>query len=301
MTENLPFLNLSNKFVKHKENNFGKKEEGQYDLQSFSTTSSSSNTIDSFSNESIKNSNQVQKIQKISKIFIPKNILLNLNKTGRNTLKSYLNKLINKNLLISSRKKFNNIFIFDWDDTLICTSILSPYGYFDDEMEVESSKMEKIEKLEIYVNKLLSKAIEKGDTYIITNSEAAWVEYSCERFFPKVYNLLSKIKIISARDLYEEKYPHDYKTWKMKAFNNIIKYYSLNIPTNIVSFGDSSYEIDATYDLSSKFTNGIAKFIKFKEYPSIDDLIEQIKLTLEKFSIFYSKTKNWTINIFEEK
>ena len=103
------------------------------------------------------------------------------------------------------------------------------------------------------------------------------------------------------RPFQEKKYPHDYKTWKMKAFNNIIKYYSLNIPTNIMSFGDSSYEIDATYDLSSKFTKGIAKFIKFKEYPSIDDLIEQIKLTLEKFSIFYSKTKNWTINIFEEK
>ena len=300
MKENLPFFDFSNKFEKPKENNFGKKEEVQYDLQSFSTTSSSSNTNDSFSNESIKNSNQDQKIQKISKIFIPKNILLNLNKTGRNTLKSYLNKLINKNLLISSRKKFNNIFIFDWDDTLICTSILSPYGYFDDEMEVESSKMEKIEKLEIYVNKLLSKAIEKGDTYIITNSEAAWVEYSCERFFPKVYNLLNKIKIISARDLYEEKYPHDYKTWKIKAFNNIIKNYSLNLPTNILCFGDSSYEIDAAYDLISKFPNGFVKAIKFKEYPLIQDLINQLDFVLENFMIFYSTCKNSIININEE-
>ena len=299
MNENLPFFDFSNKFEKPKENNFGKKEEEQYDLQSFSTKSSSSNTNDSFSNESIKNSNQVQKIQKISKIFIPKNILLNLNKTGRNTLKSYLNKLINKNLLISSRKKFNNIFIFDWDDTLICTSILSPYGYFDDEMEVESSKMEKIEKLEIFVNKLLSIAIEKGDTYIITNSEAAWVEYSCQRFFPNVYNLLGKIKIISARDLYEEKYPHDYKTWKIKAFNDIIKNYSLNLPTNIMSFGDSSYEIDTSYDLISKFPNGFVKVIKFKEYPLISDIISQLILISEKFELFYSSSKNCTINIDE--
>ena len=293
---------LSQKLCKLKDN-YIIKEEDQYESHNSSTTSSSSSLTlnESFATESKNFESQChQKTPSLTSLLIPKNFLLNLNKIRRNPRCSYMNKLISKNFLISSQKKFNNIFIFDWDDTLLCTTVLSPYGYFDDEIEVQPSKMEKIEKLEIYVRSILSKALEKGDVYIITNSEVAWIEYSCERFFPSVYKFLNKIKIISARDLYEEKYPHDYKIWKIKAFNNIIRNYSLNLPTNIMSFGDSSYEIDASYDLKSKFPNGFVKVIKFKEYPLIQDLINQLNLVLEKFIIFYSTCKNMTINIEEE-
>ena len=302
MNEKLSILDLSKNIEKSSERHI-EIEEDQCESHNSSTSSSSSSLNDNeiFSNES-KNIeiDCQQKSQSLTSISIPKNFLLNLNKIGRNSHCSYMNKLISKNLLISHQKKFNNIFIFDWDDTLLCTTILSPYGYFDDEIEVQPSKMEKIEKLEIYVRSILTKALEKGDVYIITNSEAAWIEYSCERFFPSVYKFLNKIKIISARDLYEEKYPHDYKIWKIKAFNNIIKNYSLNLPTNILCFGDSSYEIDAAYDLISKFPNGFVKAIKFKEYPLIQDLINQLVFVLENFMIFYSACKNLTINIDEE-
>ena len=302
MKEKLSILDLSKNHEKSKRT-YIEKEEDQFEIHNLSTSSSLSslNVNESFSTESKNPEFQFpQNTPSLTSLSIPKNFLLNLNKIKENPRCSYMNKLISKNLLISSQKKFNNIFIFDWDDTLLCTTVLNPYGYFDDEMEVQPSKMEKIEKLEIYVRSILSKALEKGDVYIITNSEAAWIEYSCERFFPSVYKFLNKIKIISARDLYEEKYPHDYKTWKIKAFNDIIKNYSLNLPTNIMSFGDSSYEIDASYDLKSKFPNGFVKVIKFKEYPLIQDLINQLNLVLEKFMIFYSTCKNLTINIEEE-
>ena len=233
------------------------------------------------------------------------NFILNFIKIGKDIRGSYFNKLINKGLLASSEEekkfKFNNIFIFDWDDTLLCTTVLSPLGYFDDDMVVLPSRMEKIKKLEISVKKLLTLTIEKGDTYIITNSEPGWVEYSCKRFFPSTFHLLDKIEIISARGLYEKKYPKKLKIWKNLAFNDIIKKYDKKLPTNIVCFGDSSYEIESAHGLSDKFQNGYVKAIKFKEFPKIEELISQLNLVLDKFNFIYSACKNWTITVDRKK
>ena len=290
-------LDISTKSLKTNLKRIGKELEEEYELHNSSTSSSSlSDNEESFSTEEIKAQSEPLIMPKIS---IQKNILSNLIKTGKNSYTSYINKLINKNILISSPKKINSIFIFDWDDTLFCTSVLSPNGYFDSEREILPSQLKRIEKLETFVECLLIKSIEKGDAYIITNSEAAWVKYSCEIFFPNVYKLLNKIKIISGRDLYQHKFPNDYKTWKIKAFYKILKNYSLNLPTNIMSFGDSTYDIDAAYDLVKKFPNGFVKAIKFTELPLIQDLINQLILVLDNFNNYYSACKNWTIYIAE--
>lgn len=274
-----------------------------YDRQSISTSSLSFSSIDTNERLSDLSTNNLGKNRKKSILFHPNsisnNIISKLSKIGKNTRSSYFNKLMSKNLFNLKQKKYNNIFIFDWDDTLLCTSVLSPKGYFDDDIEISEKTLEKIKKLEIYVKTVLSKAIEKGDTYIITNSELEWIDYSCQRFFPSVYELIKKIKIISARDLYEEKYPNDYKLWKIKAFNDIIKNYSLLLPTNIMSFGDSSYEIDAAFDIVTKFNYGFIKAIKFKEYPLISDIISQLMKVLEKFENYYKVCKNCTIFIDE--
>ena len=240
-----------------------------------------------------------------SPISDSENFVLNFIKIEKETRASYYNKLINKGLLTSSsieRKfKFNNIFIFDWDDTLFCTTFFSPSGYLDDDEIILVSYMEKIQKLEALVKKLLTLTVEKGDTYIITNSEPGWVEYSCKRFFPNVSTLLNKIKIISARGLYENEYPNDFRTWKNKAFNDIIQNYEKNLPTNIMCLGDSTYEIKAARHLSANFPNGYLKTIKFKENPKIDQLINQLILVLDKFDYIYSACKNWTITIDKKK
>ena len=289
------------------------KNEGLNELESYNWSTSSSYSsfesigsnelYDSFSsNESNKNLEQFP-IQIYPSKFgksLPKNFISKFIEIGNNSRSSYFHKLISKNLLIQPQKKINNIFIFDWDDTLLCTSVLSPNGYFDDDMEILPSIMEKIEKLEKLVKSILLQSIKKGDVYIITNSQLAWIYYSCQRFYPIIYKLLPKIKLISARDLYEKKYPNDSKIWKLKTFNDIIKNYSLYLPTNIICLGDSSDEIDAANDLVSKFPNGYIKAIKFREFPLISDLIKQLTLVINKFEKIYSSCKNITINIEEE-
>jgi hypothetical protein len=283
-----------------------------YDSQRSSTSTSSINEINDnlgikskLLSKNLENLDLIQSQRKFSApVSFPENFFLNFNKIGNDTRGSYYNKLISKGLLSSEEEKkfkFNNIFIFDWDDTLLCTTVLSPGGYFDDNMIVLPSKMEKIKKLEILVNRLLSLTTEKGDTYIITNSEPGWVEYSCKRFFPNTFYLLSKIKIISARGLYEKKYPKGFKTWKLMTFNEIIKNYDKNLPTNIMCLGDSQYEIEAAHELATKFPNGYVKAIKFKEYPKIDELTSQLKLVLGKFNFIYSACKNWTVTVDKKK
>ena len=66
-----------------------------------------------------------------------------------------------------------------------------------------------------------------------------------------------------------------------------------------MTFGDSTYDIEASYDLVKKFPNGFIKAIKFQEFPLIQDLIKQLILVLDNFDSYYSACKNWTINIAE--
>ena len=288
------------------------REENEESLRSSTSSSSNNQNNDNLGIKSkllLKNDELLEQSPNPRKFSAPvafsENFVLNFIKIEKGTRGSYFSKLINKGLLNipeeDKKFKFNNIFIFDWDDTLLCTTVLSPCGYFDDNMIVLPSKMEKIQKLEILVKKLLTKTTDKGDTYIITNSEPGWVEYSCKRFFPNTYELLGKIKIISARGLYEDKYPKDFKTWKTKAFNEIIEKYDKNLPTNIMCLGDSAYEIEAAHGLVGKFSNGFIKAIKFKEFPKLDELISQLTLVLDKFNFIYSACKNWTITVDKKK
>ena len=287
--------NLLKKLIE--EDKFESQNRSSSSTLSFNESNEMDNTI---SQDFVKNKDHSNLLNSsLIKGSINNSFVSNFIKKGRNLRYSYYSKLISKNLLHQPQKKCNNIFIFDWDDTLLCTSVLSPNGYFDEDREISTSILERIEKLEKSVKNILLKAIEKGDTYIISNSELVWIKYSCQRFFPNVYELLDKIKVISARDLYEKKYPDNFKIWKIKAFNDIINNYSLNLPTNIIIVGDSSEDIEAGYNLISNFPNGFLKVIKFMEYPLISDIIKQLVLVLEKFHIFYSLCKNCTINVEE--
>ena len=102
----------------------------------------------------------------------PKNDELNCLKKNEETKILFSEKLNDENESINQlNMQNNNLIIFDWDDTLLCTSELLPYGYFDNSIELTVQGKEKMKKLEEKVQKILEISIIKGYTYIITNSE----------------------------------------------------------------------------------------------------------------------------------
>lgn len=48
--------------------------------------------------------------------------------------------------------------------------------------------------------------------------------------------------------------------------------------TNIVAIGDSNIELEAAYNLALQYNTAFIKTIKFRETPSPEELVKQIKL-----------------------
>ena len=217
---------------------------------------------------------------------------------------SYYNKLIIKNQWnpLNKSKIFNNIFFFDWDDTLLCTSYLVPAGAFND-LEINKKDKDVISNLDNLVSKLLLKTINIGFVFIVTNGAPGWVELSSVKFYPKTSKVLTKIKIISARGLCEKKFPGDIRQWKTKAFKYAINSIKINknIPTNIICFGDSIIEIEASYNIKECFPNAYLKTIKFKENPTHTELEKELKIISGQIDSILTNIKNLSIKVTRKK
>ena len=231
------------------------------------------------------------------------------NKKKENNIKSiklrnsYYTKLVLSNILsFKKESKVTNIFIFDWDDTLMCTSYVAPTGVlnFDDMKQNDKNTMKNLDQL---VSNLLSKSLEKGLVFIITNAAYGWVEFSAKKLYPSSYELLKKIKIVSARSMCEKKYPGDYRQWKTKAFIDTIQKSNINFlkTANIISFGDSIIELEASHKLKEIFADGYIKTIKFKENPQPLELIKELKIILQQFDVILSNVRNLSIKVAKKK
>jgi hypothetical protein len=221
-------------------------------------------------------------------------------KTADHIRQNYIAKLITKRIwepLVDNDKVYNSIIIYDWDDTLLPTTALSPSGVFLHNTHIDESNLKMLTILESSVYKLLIYSIDRGDTFIITNAAPGWVEYSVRRFYPKIYPLLAKINIVSARGEYERHYPGDSRQWKILAFLNILRYLDTSLVTNLISVGDSIVDLEAAYILASYFGKAFTKTIKFRESPKPGELNKEIKLINKQFEKIFSSVKNLLIRI----
>ena len=216
---------------------------------------------------------------------------------------SYYTKLVLSEILTFQKiPKVTNIFIFDWDDTLMCTSFVAPCGVLNIEDMKQNDKLN-MKNLDQLVSALLIKSKEKGEVFIITNAAYGWVEFSSKKLYPLTYNILKRIKIISARGMCEKKYPGDYRQWKTQAFIETMKESSINLlkTTNIISFGDSIIELEASHKLKDIFADGYIKTIKFKENPQPAELIKELKIINNQFDIILSNNRNLSIKVAKKK
>ena len=198
------------------------------------------------------------------------------------------------------KRNSNNLFIFDWDNTLLPTYYLAQHNFLG-ENELPLEYLGIFSNLEDCIYKLLEISIDKGDTYIITNSSIGWVEYSAKKYFPSLTKLLKSIIIISAKEEFKDIFPGNIRIWKQQAFLSLKENINIDFFTNIVCFGDSDIELEAGKKLASEIEKCFIKTIKFKEHPDPDDIINQINLILKKFNYIYSRQKNLSITIYQNE
>lgn len=198
-------------------------------------------------------------------------------------------------------KQFKNIFVFDWDDTLFCSSFIFPNGSSGNDKRITQKEMTQINNLDNIVHSILTKSLSYGEVYIITNASCGWVEFASSRFYKKTVELLSKLKIVSARNKNEKLTPGVPKYWKLETFMDTLLKGNFFGVLNLISVGDSIIEMEAAKFLSSSLRNCVLKTVKMQEAPSLKDLIKQLELIDNRLDKIYSAPKSLTIRVEKKK
>jgi hypothetical protein len=145
--------------------------------------------------------------------------------------------------------KEETVIISDWDDTLNITHILAgEYARYANMLEECPEIPKELQATcDIVANAtkaFLTEAQKYGRVIIVTNASEGWVQISCQRLMPSIYNLVTSFTIISARECYEE-YTSSPHMWKQYAFRDILLMQFLKTPDirkNIISIGDGTAE-----------------------------------------------------------
>jgi len=192
--------------------------------------------------------------------------------------------------------------IFDWDDTLICSTQIKAHRH------PSPQEMRMLEEAAI---RLLQMSLALGKTTIVTNANLCWVHATASLFMPAVLPVLNLIEVLSARQVYEPKFPGDASAWKMQAFRDLVtmqvengmrgsnsaRSTSRSLDTsesarghlpkdqgytglNLIVLGDSMAEIQAGRSAvdGCGHSESIVKTVKFKEMPTALELEAQLRL-----------------------
>lgn len=148
----------------------------------------------------------------------------------------------------------NTILIFDWDDTLFPSTWLSLQDLtLDENCRIPPNKARILNEMAECSKRLLKVATSLGTVVIVTNAEEGWIDLSCKKFLPSLYDYLSQFKQLSARTKYEKQISNCPFTWKQMAFRDEIYAHFQKKATPqraggrdhnfcVVSLGDSAHE-----------------------------------------------------------
>lgn len=181
----------------------------------------------------------------------------------------------------SQPKSTKTIIFLDWDDTLLCSSVLSGHGIkLDSNLDGASDLLRQLDELSTSVINVLNIAQTYGEVHIVTNGETGWVQLSAQKFVPRVVPILEKLRILSARSTFENMFPDSPMKWKFHAFQESLQrlYANPDCYKNVLSFGDSHAEREAIRAVTKGLPNTRTKSIKFAERPSIEQLQRQLEL-----------------------
>lgn len=210
-------------------------------------------------------------------------------------------------LRIQKRKR-RTLFFVDYDDTLLASTLLERHQCLSLDATVPESLKFDLQQNAEKAKAFLEWLLELGKVYIITNSEEGWVKLSAAKFIPEIVPSLEKCRVLSARSRYEAIYPAQPIEWKFAAMQAayIDETYGAGhdaAPEQIISFGDSQTERQAALRLRTMLTDeNRLKVIKFKERPTLDQLLNEIDLCLKCLSHYveFDRDLDLTLTVVEE-
>lgn len=201
-----------------------------------------------------------------------------------------------------------NLLVLDFDDTLFPSSILK---------KNQNLNPEDVHEVDDVACKLIIKYISLDfHIVIITNSQLAWFITITEKYLPKFLSLITNcsIRTISANDIYSCIYPEDFIKWKYCAYEDYILkhlliddskgYVKNNVKYSdiyVLSVGDSQIDMIATSYLNkgnvSKLCNVKTKFIKYRDNPDIQILVNQTNFVINNATLLDNLQKPTTLYI----
>jgi len=209
---------------------------------------------------------------------------------------SFLHRLSYEKVWVPPAKRtpqHQTVIIFDWDDTLLCTSYLNHH----DGEGLPPAIQRHLQAIESKAKELLELSLRLGHTFIITNAMEGWVEYSAAKWVPALLPLLEKVEIISARSRYEHLYPNEVRQWKIHAFRDLQRELDMPVITNLNSMGDAEYEMEATQIMGKEFSEALVKTIKLRANPSPEELLKQLELVTQNFERIVTNARNLKIGL----
>jgi hypothetical protein len=102
---------------------------------------------------------------------------------------------------------------------------------------------------------------------------------------------------VSARSRYEAEYPHDVSKWKAATFLEVRRCLDSQVITNLISLGDSQYEMDATQAMGREFQKATIKLLKFKSCPCPEELLKQLLLVTQEFEKIVGSGSNISMKL----
>jgi hypothetical protein len=197
--------------------------------------------------------------------------------------------------------KLKNIIIIDWDDTLFPTTWVNLKDINLTNRQDYIKYYKYFNKLDIIISNLFIKLNLNKNLliYIVTNGSKKWIQ-ECYNVLNISKKILVNVNLISARDLYSEKYANNSEMWKKLAFKDIYNS-NMNIKSiikSITSIGDAEYEYNALINLYDNKI--ILKSVKLILKPNIIILYDQLITLSGAINVILDSKTNLDI-LFETK
>eukprot|EP00449_Zooxanthella_nutricula_P004144 CAMPEP_0198498050 /NCGR_PEP_ID=MMETSP1462-20131121/6768_1 /TAXON_ID=1333877 /ORGANISM="Brandtodinium nutriculum, Strain RCC3387" /LENGTH=264 /DNA_ID=CAMNT_0044226947 /DNA_START=103 /DNA_END=897 /DNA_ORIENTATION=+ len=180
----------------------------------------------------------------------------------------------------------DTLLILDWDDTLLPTSWIEAQGLgvANWSAAVSGAQRAQLDLMAERAALTLRVAKSFGRVIIVTNAEHGWIEMSCKKFMPSLWQALEDVKALSARSVYERQGVMQPGVWKLLAFRGEIdRVFGVGAKggfgggpqRNIVSVGDSLHEREALIRVTECCPNSWAKVLKLMEKPTAEEFLKE--------------------------